>query len=274
MSATWSEKPDAAFDPPGPLGWVLLALRALVFGLITLVLFVIFMLLRLLPWQRPAKLIVGFWNHLAVWFCGLSVRRVGTPMREPGARVSNHASWMDPLTLRVAAPMQFVSKADVAGWPVIGTLARTSGVVFIERKRSRAATHQNVLLERLKGGEQLCFFPEGTSSDGLRVLPFKSTLFEVFLSDEMREITWVQPMSLIYRPRKALRPDFYGWWGKMGFGGHLVQILSQSWGGEAVVVFHAPVRAADFADRKALARHCEAEVKAGFERYAGDRLAA
>jgi len=268
MSATWSEKPDAEMSRPAGLGWVLLGFRAVVFGLITAILFVIFLLLRLLPWPYPAKRIVGFWNHLAVWFCGLSVRRIGEPMKQAGARVSNHASWMDPLTLRVAAPMQFVSKDDVANWPIIGTLARTSGVVFIERKRSRAASHQNVLLERLKLGEQLCFFPEGTSSDGLRVLPFKSTLFEVFLSAEMRELTWIQPVSLIYNPRRGLRPDFYGWWGKMGFAPHILQILSQSWGGEAVVVFHEPVRAADYADRKALGRHCEAEVRAGFERFA------
>lgn len=273
MSATWSEKPDAQMRSPNILGWMLFALRAGIFGLITLVMFVFFLGLRLLPWERPAKLMVGAWNHIAVWFCGLSVRRVGTPMAHAGARVSNHASWMDPLTLRVAAPMQFVSKDDVAKWPGIGVLARTSGVVFIERRRSRAATHQNVLLERLRKGEKLCFFPEGTSSDGLRVLPFKSTLFEVFLSDDMRDITWVQPTSLIYKPRQGLRPDFYGWWGKMGFGGHLVQILSQSWGGEAIVVFHEPVKAADFESRKVLAKHCEAAVRQGFETYSQDKLA-
>jgi len=265
---TWQEIPDPVRDPPSLVGWALLGLRGIAFGLITLVMFLVFLLVRLLPNKWLANKMVGAWNHIAVWFCGIKVRRIGIPMKTPGARVSNHASWMDPLILRVGAPMQFVSKSEVASWPGIGILARTSGVVFIERRRSRAASHRNVLLERLNKGEKLCFFPEGTSSDGRRVLPFKSTLFAAFMGDDMRDVTWIQPMSLIYLPRADLPDNFFGWWGGMGFADHIIQVLSKSWSCEALVIFHDPVRAADFPDRKALARHCEAETRKGFADHA------
>ena len=96
-------------------------------------------------------------------------------------------------------------------------------------------------------------FPEGTSSDGQRVLPFKSALFGVFFAASISRAPVVQPVTIAYRARQGLPADFYGWWGEMDFGAHLASVLALSRGGEVEVRFHPALRAADFADRKALA---------------------
>jgi lyso-ornithine lipid O-acyltransferase len=97
-------------------------------------------------------------------------------MQHKGALVANHASWLDIFTLNACDRIYFVSKSEVAGWPGIGWLARATGTVFINRQ-GREAQMQKLLFEaRLRAGHRLLFFPEGTSTDGQRVLDFKSTL--------------------------------------------------------------------------------------------------
>ena len=187
-------------------------------------------------------------------------------MRHGGAVVPNHGSWLDILTLFSAGDVHFVAKSEVAKWPVIGWLARQVGTLFIERRRSQAGTHQGVLRKRLVDGVRLCFFPEGTSTDTLRVLPFRSTLFAAFLTDDLRDLMWIQPATVIYTAPKGQVSEFYGWWGDMEIGPHFVSVLALSSGGQVDVYFHEPLKASDFADRKALALHCETQVRQEFER--------
>ena len=86
-----------------------------------------------------------------------------------GAMVANHSSWLDIFALNAAKRLYFVSKSEVAGWPVIGWLARATGTVFIKRKQRDAMRHIEVLRDRFLAGHTLLFFPEGTSTDGLRI---------------------------------------------------------------------------------------------------------
>ena len=127
----------------------------------------------------------------------------------------------------------------------------------------------------MRRGERLVFFPEGTSTDGRRVLPVRSTLFAALLTPDLRDGVWVQPVSVVYRPnpKSGLPPEFYGWWGDMDFGGHVWTVLTRSFGGEADVVFHPAVRATDYPDRKALAAHCGAEVAKGLRDRLGETAA-
>lgn len=187
----------------------------------------------------------------------------GAPMARPGAVVANHTSWLDIPVLNARDGVFFVAKSEVAGWPVIGALARLGGTVFIARDRRHARTHRRIMADRLKAGHKLLFFPEGTSTDGLRVLPFKSTLFEAFFDDELRPVTHIQPVSVIYRAPPGEDPRFYGWWGDMDLAPHLLQVLAVRRNGSVRVVWHEPVPVADFAGRKTLARHVEAVVRAG-----------
>ena len=202
--------------------------------------------------------------RLALKIMGLPVHVQGQPMRQRGAIVANHASWLDIFVLNAADRVFFVSKAEVADWPGIGWLARATGTVFIRRDR-REATQQKLLFEaRLAAGHRLLFFPEGTSSDTQRVLPFKSTLFAAFFVPHLRDSLHIQPVSVTYHAPQGADPRFYGWWGDMEFAGHLLRTLASRRQGRVDLVFHPPIAVADMPDRKALTLAAEGAVRAGF----------
>jgi 1-acyl-sn-glycerol-3-phosphate acyltransferase len=179
--------------------------------------------------------------------------------------VANHVSWLDIFALNARKRVYFVSKSEVAGWPGIGWLARATGTVFIERNPARAREQTEVFEARLFAGHKLLFFPEGTSTDGLRVLPFKTTLFQAFFTDHLRDRMYVQPVSVIYSAPPGEASRFYGWWGDMEFGSHLVKTLAVRRQGAVRLVYHLPLRVADFPDRKSLAAQCEEAVRSGLE---------
>lgn len=201
---------------------------------------------------------------MALWLMGLRLRVRGARMAGAGALVANHASWMDIFVLNAVDRVYFVSKAEVSGWAGIGWLARATGTVFITRKGAEAREQQAVFEERLEAGHRLLFFPEGTSTDSRRILPFKSTLFAAFFSERLRPALQIQPVTVVYHAPKGQDLRFYGWWGDMDFAPHLMAVLASPGGGAVEVIRHAPKRVADFEDRKALAAWCEAEVREGF----------
>ena len=92
---------------------------------------------------------------------------------------------------------------------------------------------------------------------------FQPTLFEAFLTESLRHVTHIQPVTVIYDAPPGADPRFYGWWGDMDFGPHLLRVLAARRGGAVRVICHPPLRVAEFTDRKALARHAEAAVRAG-----------
>ena len=195
----------------------------------------------------------------------LGLRRTvrGEAMTGGGAMVANHASWLDVFALNAARPLYFVAKAEVAGWPGIGWLARATGTVFVLRDPREAPAQRATFEARLRAGHLLCFFPEGTSTDGRRVLPFKPTLFAAFFTAGLRDDVRVQPVSLAYHAPPDAVPSVYGWWGDMGFGLHLLAMLAQPRHGRVEVDYHAPIAVAQAGDRKALARMAEGAVRDG-----------
>jgi 1-acyl-sn-glycerol-3-phosphate acyltransferase len=273
MSATWSS--DTPPDPVviGPLGWLRVLLRGgALIALITVCL-ILLLLLRLVEvpiWGQGRPLtpfIVQFVCRNAFRILGMGFSTHGHPLKGPGAVVANHSSWLDIFSLNAGKRIYFVSKAEVAAWPGIGILARATGTVFIERDRRQARAQTELFAERLAAGHRLLFFPEGTSTDGLRVLPFKSTLFGAFFADPLRETLKVQPVSVIYHAPAGQPARFYGWWGDMAFGPHLLKTLAAPRQGRVEVVYHTPLAVADYANRKALAAMAEALVRAGLEAY-------
>ncbi len=195
---------------------------------------------------------------------GLRLRARGQPMRGRGAMVANHVGWVDIFVLNALQRVYFVAKSEVAGWPGIGWLARATGTVFINRNARDARLQKEIFEARLRAGHHLCFFPEGTSTDGLRVLPFKPTLFAAFFTAGLADILHVQPVSLVYTAPPGADPRHYGWWGEMAFFPHLLATAAAPGGGAVQVIFHPPVTPAQAGDRKALARACEAAVRAPF----------
>jgi len=272
MSVTWEG--DAPPPPPRKLDlgdWLRVIRRG---GPMLLLLAICFPLLLLL--RLPERLVFGLnrpvtpfiTQFVCIWSCrlmGLRRRVIGAPMAQRGAFVANHSSWLDIFTLNASKRLYFVSKAEVRGWAGIGWLARGTGTVFIRRDRAEAAAQTRLFEDRLRAGHKLLFFPEGTSTDSRRVLPFKTTLFAAFFSDRLRDILWVQPITLRYHAPEGADPRFYGWWGEMEFGASLLQILAAPRQGAVDVIYHAPLKVSEFADRKPLARAAEAKVRAGFD---------
>lgn len=279
MSLTWRGAPDPPSQPLRPADRLRIALRlGAIVPAVGLVL-ALFGLLRAVerplhgmrrPWTARLKRL-GFRATLLV--IGLRLRREGTPLRGPGAQVANHTGWLDIWALNAASEVTFVSKAEVRGWPVMGWMAAISGTVFITRRRGDSATQQVALAERIRRGETLAFFPEGTSTDGRRVLAFRSTLFAALLGPGLGELR-VQPVTLAYYAPPGERADVYGWWGDMTLVPHLLRVLALPRRGEVWVVLHPPIALAGRRDRKALARTCEAVVRQGLERRIGAAPAA
>ncbi|MBC7154859.1 MAG: 1-acyl-sn-glycerol-3-phosphate acyltransferase [Rhodobacteraceae bacterium] len=272
MSPTWHSADQPALARIGPAGWALVALRGLPLVVITYGGLVLLLLIRLV--ERPlcgedrpvTPFITQAVCRATLILLGIRLGVRGTPMRGTGAVVANHASWLDIFTLNAVQRVYFVSKSEVAAWPGIGWLARATGTLFISRSGREAAAQKRQLEARLNAGHRLAFFPEGTSTDGQRVLPFKSTLFAAFFSPGLGEVMRLQPVSLRYTPANGQDPRHYAWWGDMAFGPHFLTILASTGTGRVDVIFHPPVRVADFADRKSLAAHCEAQVRDGMTR--------
>src|SRR5262245_5997127 len=195
----------------------------------------------------------------------INVNIIGEPVRDrPCLIASNHVSWLDITVLSSVTPLSFIAKKEVYSWPGFGTLARLQRTVFIDRdRRHTTGSSRNEMHERLKAGETLVLFAEGTSSDGWSVLPFKSAFFA---AAEIPEVV-VQPVTLAYRghwgiPMMRLRRPFYAWYGDMDMGPHLWQALALG-PIEVDVICHPPLSLAEAGDRKALARLSEETVRRG-----------
>jgi 1-acyl-sn-glycerol-3-phosphate acyltransferase len=183
--------------------------------------------------------------------------------KRPVIYVSNHSSWIDVVVLGGRLRACFVSKSDVAGWPVFGTVARLGRTVFVSRSRTATANEKLAMTSRLRAGDDLILFPEGTSSDGSRVLPFHSTFFASAKPVAGRDgpsglnAPLVQPISLVYDRLAGMpvcrngRPVF-SWFGDMDLASHFWR-LAQWRGMRATLLLHEPLDPADFASRKELA---------------------
>lgn len=272
MSATWQGGHEPHEFRPSKLDYFRiirrgLPLGGLVFGGLILLLLIRLIERPLFGAQRPVTPhITQFVCRNAFRILGIRFTTRGDPMRQKGAVVANHAGWLDIFSLNARKRVYFVSKSEVASWPGIGWLARATGTVFINRDRKEAQSQIEVFRTRLMAGHKLLFFPEGTSSDSRRVLPFKSTLFASFFMSDLRDFMWVQPVTVRYVAPEGRDPRFYGWWGDMEFAPHLLQTLAARRQGTVDVLYHPPVKVRDFANRKELAAYCETKVREGLGR--------
>jgi len=229
-----------------PVQWLLLKLRSPA--------------ARTLPWR---------YHKLVAALFGIHIKVIGRPVTGEGVlMVANHTSWADIVIFSAATPLSFVSKAEVARWPLFGTLARLQRSVFVERhRRSATGETRDVIRERLLDGDTLLLFPEGTSHDGNTVLPFKSALLgaaEARLAGGAH--VKVQPVSTAFTGLHGLpmgrenRPLF-AWYGDMEMVPHLWEALLAG-PLDVVVQFHQPL-SLDAMDRKTLARRAEELVREG-----------
>ena len=276
MSQTWTGEDSYPENQPiTAMGWLRVLLRGSVLFVLILVCLMILLLIRLVekpvhglhrPWT---PFITQFVCRNALRILGIGFQSEGSLMTQPGAVVANHSSWLDIFVLNARKRIYFVSKAEVAKWPGIGWLAKATGTVFINRNPKEAQAQKVLFEERLLAGHKLLFFPEGTSTDAIRVLPFKPTLFAAYFAEALRDRLWVQPVTVLYHAPDGEEKRFYGWWGDMAFGPHVLKVLAQRRQGRVEVIYHAPLRVADFANRKTLAKASEEAVR-GAHRLAFD----
>lgn len=202
---------------------------------------------------------------------GIGLKVAGKPVKKgPVLYVVNHTSYADIPVLGALLEACFVAKAEVAGWPLFGLCAKISGTVFVDRNPRLAVRQSELLKQRLTAGDSLVLFPEGTSSDGNFVLPFRSALFSAAAIRIGDRPVVVQPVSVAYTHLdgipmgRHLRP-FFAWYGDMEMAGHLWQLLGIG-RSRVEVRFHDPVNIDRFASRKDLSAWCHAVVAAGVAR--------
>ncbi len=213
------------------------------------------------------------YHRLCTTLLGIRIVVTGTRSKaRPTLYVANHSSYLDIPVLGAILPASFVAKAEIASWPFFGMLAKLQQTIFIDRKPKHAAEHSDDIKTRLSRGDSLILFPEGTSSDGNRTLPFKTSLFSVAslrITDKngVEQPLTVQPISVTgvsldgMPMGRFLRP-VYAWYGDMPLVPHVWQLLKL--GRITVTVhFHEPVDVVQLGSRKAVAEHCWQVVSDG-----------
>jgi lyso-ornithine lipid O-acyltransferase len=181
----------------------------------------------------------------------------------------NHCSYFDIPALGSLLQASFVAKDEIRSWPLLGLLARMQGSVFISRRVADTRSARDEMARRLHGGTSLILFPEGTTNDGHRLLPFRSALFSLADRELSASRLQVQPVTIAYTRLNGIPIGYanrarIAWFGDMGLGRHFLQAIR---GGRITVVvhFHAPVAADRFKSRRALAGHCFEQISRGLE---------
>jgi len=219
-------------------------------------------------------------GHLTRWYfkgclilTGLRLRVHGTPAKV-ALYTANHGTYLDiPVLGAVLSHGQFVAKNEVADWPLFGLLARVGNALFISRAIIDSAQECVALAARINAGSSMIMFPEGTSTRGDHILPFKSALFAA-LEHEQTEHS-VQPVTIVYArhhngvPLTQEKREYFTWFGDTVMAPHLWGLLGLK-GCEVDVIFHAPVSARAFAGRKPLAKHCETTVRTALDAVLAD----
>lgn len=213
-----------------------------------------------LPGDAKRRFARIYWAGIAR-LLGIERHVLGTMARHPDGRgvifVCNHTSWLDIPTLGGTLQACFVSKAEVATWPVVRTIAALGRTVFVSRRARETGRERDDMQSRLHAGDDLILFPEGTSSDGVRVLPFRSPFFAAAEAREGRP-PLIQPVSIVYDRLDGLvmwranRP-VSSWYGDMDLGSHFWRLAAYR-RLRATIVLHRPIDPDDYASRKEIAR--------------------
>lgn len=195
---------------------------------------------------------------------GMHITTIGKPSAlRPLMVVSNHASYLDVFIIGAQLPVSFTPKREVRSWPFIGWLCVLADCVFVERRPAHMEEARTEMAKRIHEGRVLCLFPEGTTSDGKHLKPFKSG----FLSLAEQHALPVQPASIAYTHigHSVITDDMRelaAWVGDATFFGHFWNVLGMP-GIRATMRWHAPLHLKDFTDRKALTKAAETIVTAG-----------
>lgn len=207
-----------------------------------------FHLIALYQSGRSTMKVAQLWQRFVCFLIGIRVTVIGAPAENrPLLLLSNHNSWLDIPILASVTPVSFVAKKEVASWPVVGFLAKAQRSVFVDRTRRQATgAHADEVAGRLSKGDIIVLFAEGTSSDGNKVLPFRSAIVGAAQRTiEEGGVATVQPVAIAYKkmlgvPLGRQHRPLVAWYGGTDLLPHLKRVLSE--GGIDVEVMFGPAR--------------------------------
>ena len=222
---------------------VLFALLVVIGLLITLLLF------PLVSWQSKRR-IIKTWSHWLLRALGvrLVVDRAPPAANLQGLMVSNHSSWIDIFATNAVQAVRFISKSEIRDWPVLGRLVTMAGTLYVERgNRSKINETNQSIRDAVAAGDLIGFYPEGTTTDGTYLLPFKTNLFQPAVDYQMT----VYPVAVSYRQR-GQKTRIASYEGDTSFGESFLS-LTRATGLEVHVAFGDPIDGTTFGHRAALA---------------------
>lgn len=242
---------------------------SIILSLTTLILLPIY-LLALLFRDDISRYFPPIWHKTACWCLGITIRQRGSPSKkQPLMIAANHSSWIDILAIGSCFPLVFIAKSEVRTWPVFGLLAKLQRTVFVERsKRSKIKKEIGEIARHMKHGDIVVLFPEGTTSDGNYVLPFKSALFgavQQAQNDLVDHELFVQPVSIAYLtshgiPLNRSHRSLASWPGDVELLPHLKNIILE--GSIGIEITYAePIKYTEDMKRSEIAKQCETAVR-------------
>ena len=238
---------------------ILIFLRLIIFLLLTL---------ALLPFQfiivffikNYAYIIPYFYHKICLRIFGIKIKTFGkVSINFPILIISNHASYLDIIILGSLFKTSFIAKKEISKWPLLGILAKLQNTIFIDRRVSSLKNQENQIIKHLNEKKNLVIFPEGTSSDGNRVLPFKSSLFNIFEKNLNSKIL-VQTITIVYKkingiPMNRIERKNITWHSNMDLIPNIFNVLKKL-SIEVEVIFNDEFLPSKEYDRKKLALHC------------------
>ncbi|MBA8877340.1 lysophospholipid acyltransferase family protein [Phyllobacterium myrsinacearum] len=252
------------------MSWVRFVFASTIFALVTLFALPLQYLFVKAGWNLQTKFPLRF-HRIAAKLLGLRIHMHGDMATErPLLLAANHASWSDIVVLGSLKEISFIAKAEVADWPLFGMFAKLQRSVFVEREK-RGKTHDQAseIATRLAAGDVMVLFAEGTTSDGNRVLPFKTSLFgaaQVAIRETSVETVTVQPVAIAYTrvhgvPMGRFHRPLISWPGDVPLGPSLIGLLKDG-AIDVDVWFGEPMTIDSKTNRKTLARLMEERVRA------------
>ena len=224
------------------------------------------------------RLVRRVWSRATLWILGIKVTVEGVPVAScPTLFVANHVSYIDVLAIGVGVDATFIAKSEVKSWPLIGFIASCAGTMFIRRHWRQALLQRNAIARRMRQGESFVLFAEGTSSNGLSVRPFKTSLLSVVEPWVLDCPVAAQSVTLAYTRLADGRPfdvgtcDRYAWYDEMAFLPHLAAVLADD-GCTIAIRIHAPVMSWSVQSRKQLAPRLRQEIAGSLRELRGEAV--
>ena len=256
------------------LDYLIFNVKIIIFILATFSLILISLFLKnLIP-------LIGKWlpvifHRLLLWLLSVKVQYEGNYQRAKDCNffVSNHLSYLDIPILGSTFPLRFVAKSEVQFWPIFGFLSKLARTIFIKRNRTDSLIQKSKILNFLSSGDKILIFPEGTTSDGNRVLDFKSSSFSALENQKFL----IQPIIILYSDlngipiNRWLRPVI-AWYGDMDLKPHILKLVSLR-SIKVKLIYIDPVCSSDFVSRKNLSMYLEKKIKEVYSSSFSKKLA-